>query len=58
VVDTANSEHAGWPNRTSTPSVAPCASCGPTPAVPRWVSKKLTPPTAAAQMITMTATSA
>ncbi len=58
VVDVANSEQACGPNLVSTPSYAPCASWGPTPAVPRWLSKNVTPPTATAQMITMTATSA
>src|SRR5215469_2137115 len=52
VVDAANSEQACGPNLVSTPSYAPCASCGPAPAVPRWASKKVRPPTAAAQMIT------
>src|SRR5215470_2921446 len=35
VVDAANTEQPGVPVRTSTPSYAPCASCGPIPAVPR-----------------------
>src|SRR5215469_15684464 len=39
VVDGANSEQPMGPNLVSTPSVAPCASCGASPAVPRWVSK-------------------
>ena len=58
MVDAANTEQPGVPNLTSTPSYAPWASWGPAPAVPRWASKKLIPPTAAAQMITITATSA
>src|SRR5579862_7793506 len=58
VVDDANSEQPGGPNLVSTPSYAPCASCGAAPAVPRWDSKKLSPPTAHAQMITITATRA
>src|ERR1700721_2322353 len=58
VVDDANSEQPGGPNLVSTPSYAPCASCGPAPAVPRWASNRLIPPTAHAQMMTMTATSA
>src|SRR6266496_5383561 len=56
VVDTENNEQPGVPNRTSVPSAAPCASCGATPAC--CISKKLTPPTAAIQMITITASSA
>src|SRR3984957_14113893 len=56
VVDDANNEHPGVPNLTSVPSAAPCASIGPAP--PCSVSNKLIPPTAAAQMITITATSA
>src|SRR5712691_5464861 len=56
VVEAANNEHPGVPNRTSVPSAAPCASCGATPAC--CISKKLIPPTAASQMIAMTATSA
>ena len=36
MVDTANSEQACGPNLVSTPSYAPCASCGAAPAVPRW----------------------
>src|SRR5581483_4691952 len=55
VVDAANKEQPGVPNRTSVPSAAPCASCGAIPAC--WNSKKLIPPTAASQIITMTATS-
>src|SRR5215467_10418935 len=39
VVDAANTEQPMGPNLVSTPSVAPCASCGAIPAVPRWVSK-------------------
>src|SRR5580704_1074488 len=58
VVDAANTEHPGVPNLVSTPSVAPCASCAAVPAVPTWASNRLIPPTAAAQMITITATSA
>ena len=58
VVDAANSEQACGPNLVSTPSYVPCASCGPSPAVPRWLWKKVSPPTAAAQMITITASSA
>src|SRR6185369_9595242 len=58
VVDDANSEQPGGPNLLSTPSYAPCASWGAAPAVPRWVSKKLIPPTAHAQMMTIAATSA
>src|SRR3984893_17255905 len=58
VVDAANTEQPGVPVLTSTPSYAPCASWGPTPAVPRWASNRLVPPTAAAQIITSTATSA
>jgi len=58
VVDAANSPQACGPNRASVPSVAPCASCAAAPAVPRWDSKKMIPPTAAAQMIAMMATSA
>src|SRR5580698_6903010 len=58
VVDDAKSEQPGGPNLVSTPSYAPCASCGAAPAVPRWASKSEIPPTAAAQMMTMTATSA
>src|ERR1700730_1634474 len=58
VVDTENSEQACGPNLVSTPSYVPCASCGPSPAVPRWLWKKVLPPTAAAQMITITASSA
>src|SRR5580704_935583 len=58
VVDDANSEQPGGPNLVSTPSYAPCASWGAAPAVPRWVSKSEIPPTAAAQMMTITATSA
>src|SRR5947208_8500687 len=58
VVDAANSEQACGPNLVSTPSYVPCASCGPSPAVPRWLWKKVIPPTAAAQMITITASSA
>src|SRR5215471_15943029 len=57
VVDGANSEQPMGPNLVSTPSVAPCASCGAIPAVPRWVSKYVTPPTAASQRITMIASS-
>ena len=56
VVDAAHSEHPGVPNRTSVPSEAPPASCDATPAC--CISKKLIPPTAAAQMMTMTASSA
>ena len=58
MVDAANSEQACGPNLVSTPSYVPCASCGPSPAVPRWLWKKVSPPTAAAQMITITASSA
>ena len=46
VVDAANNEHPGGPNLVSTPSYAPCASCGPAPAVPMCSSKKLIPATA------------
>ena len=56
VVEAAHNEQPGVPNRTSVPSEAPCASCGATPAC--CISKKLIPPTAAAQMITMMASSA
>lgn len=56
VVDAANSEQPGVPNRVSVPSAAPCASCDATAAC--CISKKLIPPTAAAQRITITATSA
>ena len=58
VVDAANTEQPGGPNLVSTPSYVPCAICGAIPAVPRWASKKLIPPTAAAQMMTIAATSA
>ena len=56
VVEAANSEEPGVPKATFLPSMAPCASCGAIPAC--WASKKLIPPTAASQMITMTASSA
>ncbi len=46
------------PNLVSTPSIAPCASFVAAPPVPVCASKRLIPPTAASQMITMTATSA
>src|SRR6516165_10639642 len=58
VVDAANTEQPDGPNLVSTPSYVPCATWGAIPAVPRWASKKLIPPTAHAQMITMMATSA
>jgi hypothetical protein len=58
VVDAANSEQACGPNLVSTPSYVPCASCGPSSAVPRWVWKKVSPPTAATQMIPITASRA
>src|ERR1022692_4446947 len=56
VVEAANSEQPAVPVLVSTPSIAPCARCGASPAP--WASKKLMPPTAASQMITMTASSA
>ena len=56
VVDAANTEQPGVPNLTSVPSAAPCARWGAAPAA--CISKKLIPPTAAIQMIAMTATSA
>src|SRR5215472_7670089 len=56
VVDAANIEQAGRPNLVSTPSNAPCARWVAVPAP--CASKKLIPPTAASQMIAMTATSA
>src|SRR6516162_11541727 len=58
VVDAANIEQPDGPNLVSTPSYVPCASWGATPAVPRWASKRLIPPTADAQIMTITATSA
>src|SRR5215467_14389247 len=54
VVDAANTEQPDGPNLVSTPSYVPCAIWGAIPAVPRWASKRLIPPTAAAQMTTMT----
>src|SRR6266851_7402872 len=56
VVEAANSDEPGVPNWTCLPSIAACAACGASPAC--WASKKLMPPTAASQMITMTASSA
>src|SRR5580658_11308232 len=58
VVDAANSEQAAVPNLVSTPSIAPCCSLFATPPIVGWDWKKLMPATAAAQMVTMTATSA
>src|ERR1700729_2642120 len=58
VVEPANNEQAGAPNLTSVPSAAWPASIVAVPAVPRWASKSEIPPTAAAQMMTMAATSA
>src|SRR5580704_2350673 len=55
VVDAANNEQPGVPNRTSVPSDAPPASWVATP--PCCISKKLIPATAASQITAMTATS-
>src|ERR1700722_18512856 len=58
VVEAANNEQAGVPNLTSVPSAAWPANTVAVPPVAVWASKKLSPPTAAAQMTTMTASSA
>ena len=57
-MEVANNEQAGMPNLTSLPSAAWPASTVAVPPVAVCASKKLIPPTAAAQMITMTASSA
>ncbi len=57
VVDAANSEQPGVPNRTSVPSIGAVRELRRDSGVP-WISKKLIPPTAAAQMITIAASSA
>src|SRR5215467_3027191 len=55
VVDAANTEQAGVPNLTSVPSAAWPAAIVAVPPVPVWASKKLSPATAATQMIAMIA---
>ena len=58
VVDAANNEQPGGRIWSPRPRTRRARAAGATPAVPRWASKKLIPPTAQAQMITITATSA
>src|SRR5229473_2704781 len=58
VVEAANTAQPGVPNLTSVPSAAWPANTVAVPPVAVWASKKLIPPTAAAQMTTMTASSA
>ena len=54
VVDPANRDDPGMPNRTSLPSIAPCAACRAVPACCH--SKKEMPPTATSHSPAITAT--